>query len=98
MRGPTAEGVMRELGVSNNTIYAWKAKYGAMDVSEAGKVKRLRDENVRLRKLVADLSLGKDILNSKIRRISLGFHPSDEELSLGAPALRMATGSAALAG
>jgi putative transposase len=42
--------VAREVGVSKHTIYAWKAKYGGMDVSEAQDAKRLRDENTRLRK------------------------------------------------
>ena len=49
-------------GVSKHTIYAWKAKYGGMDVSQAQEAKQLRDENTRLRKLVADLSLDKDAL------------------------------------
>ncbi len=48
----------REVGVSKHTIYAWKAKYGGMDVSQAQEAKQLRDENTRLRKLVTDLSLG----------------------------------------
>jgi putative transposase len=66
--GRTADDVAREYGVSKHTIYAWKAKYGGMEVSEAEEVKHLRDENARLKKLVADLSLDKAILqdiNSK---------------------------------
>jgi putative transposase len=59
--------VAREQGVSKHTTYAWKAKYGGMDVSEAEEVKHLRDENSRLKKLVADLSLDKDRLQSVIR-------------------------------
>lgn len=47
----------RSYGVSAHTIYAWKSKYGGMYTSEAQEAKRLRDENGRLRKLVADLSL-----------------------------------------
>jgi putative transposase len=60
--GRRAEDVAREVAVSTHTIYAWKAKYGGMDVSEAQETKRLRDENSRLRKLVADLSLDKEAL------------------------------------
>ena len=60
--GCTAEDVAREYGISKHTIYAWKAKYGGMDVSEAEEVKHLRDENSRLKKLVAELSLDKDML------------------------------------
>ena len=70
--GRTTEGVARELGVSKHTIYAWKSKYGGMDVSEAQEVKQLREENARLKKLVADLSLDKDMLQSVIRKNSLG--------------------------
>src|SRR5438270_10990771 len=53
--GRAVEDVTRELGVSKHTLYAWKAKYGGMDVSQAQEAKQLRDENSRLRKLVADL-------------------------------------------
>ena len=66
--GRKAEDVAREIGVSKHTIYAWKAKYGGMDVSEAQEAKRLREENNRLRKLVADLSLDKVALQSVIRK------------------------------
>ncbi len=66
--GRTAEDVAREQGVSKHTIYAWKAKYGGMDVSEAEEIKHLRDENSRLKKLVADLSLDKDMLQSVIEK------------------------------
>ena len=70
--GRKAEDVAREAGVSKHTIYAWKAKYGGMEVSEAEEVKHLRDKNARLKKLVADLSLDKDMLQSVIRKNSLG--------------------------
>ena len=66
--GRKAEDVAREIGVSKHTIYAWKAKYGGMDVSQAQEAKQLRDENTRLRKLVADLSLDKDMLQALIRK------------------------------
>jgi putative transposase len=78
------EDVAREQGVSKHTIYAWKAKYGGMKVSEAEEVKHLRDENARLKKLVADLSLDKDMMQSVIRKTPW--------------ARRAAIGSAALAG
>ena len=66
--GRKAEDVAREVGVSKHTIYAWKAKYGGMDVSEAQEAKQLRDEHTRLKKLVAALSLDKDALQSVIRK------------------------------
>jgi putative transposase len=70
--GRAVEDLAREYGVSKHTIYAWKSKYGGMDVSEALEVKQLREENTRLKKLVADLSLDKDMLQSVIRKNSLG--------------------------
>ena len=70
--GRKAEDVAREVGVSKHTLYAWKAKYGGMDVSEAQEAKQLRDENGRLKKLVADLSLDKDALQSVIAKNGWG--------------------------
>jgi putative transposase len=69
--GRKAEDVAREMGVSKHTLYAWKAKYGGMDVSEAQQAKQLRDENTRLRKLVADLSLDREMLQAVIRKNGL---------------------------
>lgn len=66
--GRKTEDVAREVGVSKYTLYAWKAKYGGMEVSEAQEAKQLRDENARLKKLVAELSLDKDALQSVIRK------------------------------
>jgi putative transposase len=70
--GRAVEDLAREYGVSKHTIYAWKSKYGGMEVSEAQEVKQLREENARLKRLVADLSLDKDMLQSVIRKNSLG--------------------------
>ncbi len=70
--GRKVDDVAREQGVSKHTIYAWKAKYGGMEVSEAQEMRQLREENARLKKLVADLSLDKDMLQSVIRKNSLG--------------------------
>ena len=66
--GRKAEDVAREVGVSAHTIYAWKSKCGGTQVSEAQEAKRLREENRRLRKLVADLSLDKQALQSVIEK------------------------------
>jgi len=70
--GRKAEDVAREVGVSKHTIYAWKAKYGGMSVSEVQEAKQLREENTRLRKLVADLSLDKDMQQALIRKNGWG--------------------------
>ena len=66
--GRKVENVAREVGVSKHTLYAWKAKYGGMDVSQAQEAKQLRDETTRLRKQVVDLSLDKEALQSVIRK------------------------------
>jgi putative transposase len=69
--GRTAEDVARECGVSKHTIYAWKAKYGGLEVSEAQRLRQLEDENGRLKKLVADLSLDKEMLKAVIAKNGL---------------------------
>ena len=66
--GRKAEDVAREVGVSTHTIYAWKSKYGGMDVSEAQRLRQMEDENRRLKSLVADLSLDREVLKSVIRK------------------------------
>jgi putative transposase len=58
----------REHGVSEATIYAWKAKYGGMDVTEARRLRQLEEENRRLKQLVADLSLDKEALKTVIAK------------------------------
>ena len=54
----------RKHGVSEHTIYRWKAKYGGMTVSEAQQLKQLTDENRRLKTLVADLTLDNQALKA----------------------------------
>lgn len=59
----------RKHGVSDASIYKWKAKYGGMDVSEAKRLRSLEDENTRLKRLLADAMLDnaalKDLLGKK---------------------------------
>jgi len=54
--GKTAD-VCRRHGISEATFYAWKAKFGGLDVSEARRLKALEDENTKLKKLLADAML-----------------------------------------
>ncbi len=61
----------REYGVSKHTIYAWKAKFGGMDATEAQKLRALEDENGRLKRLVADLSLDREMLKAVIAKNGL---------------------------
>ena len=57
----TAE-VCRKHGISTATFYAWKAKYGGLDVSQARKLKALEDENARRKKLLAEAMLDVAVL------------------------------------
>lgn len=66
--GRKAKELARELGVSEATLYAWKSKYGGLEVSEARRLRDLEQENARLKKLVAELSLDKDALQTVIRK------------------------------
>ena len=66
--GRAVKVIARELGVTDQTLYNWKAKYGGMAVSDAKRLRALEDENRRLKQLVADLSLDKEALNTVIRK------------------------------
>jgi putative transposase len=55
--GAKVQDVIRKLGITEQTYYRWKAKYGGMEVSDAQKLRGLEDENRRLKHLVADLTL-----------------------------------------
>ena len=66
--GAKTADLARKHGVSEATLYNWKAKYGGVDVSEAKRLKQLEDENARLKKIVADLSLDREMLQDVIRR------------------------------
>lgn len=67
--GISVTELCRKYGFSDATFYTWKAKYGGMEVSDVKKIKQLEDENSRLKKLVAELSLDnsalKDVLSKK---------------------------------
>ena len=82
--GRTAAEVGREVVVSAATIYSWKAKYAGMSVSEAQEARQLRDENARLKKLVAELSLDKDALQSVIRKTD-GAHRNEGHCGASMP-------------
>jgi putative transposase len=55
--GITAKELSRELGVTQQTLYHWKKKFGGMDVSEARRMKALESENAKLKRLVAEQAL-----------------------------------------
>jgi putative transposase len=60
--------VCRGLGISEATFYVWKKRYASLGVAELRKLKQLEDENARLKRLVADLTLDKNILQEVIRK------------------------------
>jgi putative transposase len=58
--------VCRQRGVSEASFYAWKKKYGKLGLTELKKLRQLRDENARLERVVADLTLDKHILGEGV--------------------------------
>jgi putative transposase len=66
--GEKGREVCRDLGISEQTLYNWKAKYGGLSVSDVRELRLLREENQRLKRLVADQALSIQVLkdvNSK---------------------------------
>ena len=67
--GASPDEVARRMSVTKTTLYRWKAKFGGLEVSEAKRLRALDDENRRLKRMVADLSLDnqalKDLLTKK---------------------------------
>jgi len=66
--GVKVEEVCRKLGISEATFYNWKKKYGSLGVSELRKLKQLEEENQRLKQIVADLSLDKQMLQDVLKK------------------------------
>src|SRR5690606_9040162 len=68
--GANVRELCRRLGVSRETLYAWKRRYGGMEVSDAKRLKQLEDENRQLKRIVADQALNlqalKDVLGNKL--------------------------------
>jgi len=66
--GTPVADVCRQMGVSEASFYLWKKKYGKLGLTEIRELRQLRDENARLKRLVADLTLDKHILGEVIRK------------------------------
>ena len=66
--GASVAELCRKHGISSATFYAWKAKYGGMEVSEARRLKGLEDENTKLKKLLADAMLDNVALKDLIAK------------------------------
>lgn len=68
-REKTVAEVSRELGISQATFFKWKQKYGGMNVNEARRLRELEAENNRLKRMVANLSLDKEILQEIVKKL-----------------------------
>jgi len=66
-QGATLSIVLKKIGVSDVTYYRWRKEYGGMRIDQAHRLKQLEQENGRLKKLVADLSLDNEILKEASR-------------------------------
>ena len=66
--GVAVKEVCRQVGISEATFYTWKRKYAGIGVSELRELRQLREENARLKRLVADLSLDKHILQDVLAK------------------------------
>jgi len=64
---PVAE-IVRKMGVAEQTFYRWKKKFGGLGVAELRRLKQLEEENRKLKQLVADLSLDKQILQDVLSK------------------------------
>ncbi len=66
-QGKTTGQACKQLGFTEQSYYRWRKEYGGLQINQAKRLKELEKENNRLKKLVADLSLDKDILNEALR-------------------------------
>lgn len=66
--GTPVADVCRQHGVSEATFYNWKKKYAGLGMTELRELRQLREENVKLKRLVADLTLDKHILSEVVRK------------------------------
>lgn len=66
--GVPVEEVCRKLGISHATFYNWKKRYGGLDPSELRRLKQLEEENSKLKKIVAELSLDKQMLQDVLKK------------------------------
>ncbi len=67
-QGISVGEIARKMGITEQTFYRWKKKYGGLMPSEVRKLKQLQEENTRLKRLVADLSLDKEMLQEVLRK------------------------------
>jgi len=66
--GVRVQEVCRKMGISEATFYNWKKKYGGLGVTELRRLRQLEEENAKLKQIVADLSLDKQMLQDIIKK------------------------------
>jgi putative transposase len=66
--GDTVVEICRKHGISQQTFYLWKKKYAGLGLSELRELRQLREENAKLKRLVADLSLDRHVLQEIVRK------------------------------
>jgi putative transposase len=66
--GTRVDEVCRKMGISEATFYNWKKRYGGLGVSELRQLHQLREENARLKQIVADLTLDKQMLQDVLKK------------------------------
>ncbi len=66
--GTPAADVTRKLGISEATFYTWKKRFGSLGTPEIRELRQLRDENAKLKQVVADLSLDRAVLQGVLKK------------------------------
>ena len=66
--GTSVEEICRKMGIAEATFYNWKKKYSGLGPSELRRLKQLEEENAKLKRLVADLSVDKAMLQDVVKR------------------------------
>ena len=66
--GTAVGDVCRQMGISEATFYVWKKKYGGLSLTELRELRQLRDENSKLKRLVADLTLDRHVLQEIVKK------------------------------
>ena len=64
----TVEDICRKHGISNQTFYHWKKKFGSMEATDVKMMRQLEEENARLKRIVANLSLENEAINEVLRK------------------------------
>ena len=76
--GTAVEEVRRKMGIHESTFYNWKKKDGGLGVSEIGELRMFKEENSKLKQMVADLSLDKQMLQDVIKKKQLAHFLQDQ--------------------